>query len=59
MPDPTDFARRYSGFFDAPALDFYTFTLTSDDGSLLYLDGVGTPLLDNTTPTCESPLHDD
>ena len=45
--DPPSFARRYSGFFDAAVVGTYVFTLTSDDGSFLGLDGNPTPLLSN------------
>ena len=46
------FARRYSGFFDTVVPGEYRFSLTSDDGSFLWLDGASTPLLnDNNTPS--------
>jgi alpha-L-fucosidase len=32
-------ARRYRGFLDVPASEAWTFTLTSDDGSQLWIDG--------------------
>ena len=38
-PDSQPFARRYSGFLNALAAGTYTFLLSSDDGSLLWLDG--------------------
>ncbi len=41
------FARRYSGFFVAAQAGAYTFTLTSDDGSYLWLNGASTPLINN------------
>ncbi|MBQ7190150.1 MAG: hypothetical protein IJR99_12110, partial [Kiritimatiellae bacterium] len=34
------FAARYSGFLDVPADGTYTFALSSDDGSRLWIDGV-------------------
>jgi len=41
------FAQRYSGFFNAAVTGAYQFSLTSDDGSFLWLDGNPTPLIDN------------
>ena len=40
-------AQRYSGFFYAAIAGAYQFSLTSDDGSFLWLDGNPTPLIDN------------
>jgi len=34
------FGLRYTGFIDVPATGLYTFTTTSDDGSILLIDGV-------------------
>ncbi len=33
------YARRYSGYFNAAASSTYQFDLTTDDGSLMWLDG--------------------
>ena len=46
---PQQLARRYSGFFNAVVAGAYWFSLTSDDGSFLWLDGVSTPLIDDFT----------
>ena len=42
-------ARRYSGFFNAVVAGTYRFSLTSDDGSFLWLDGASTPLINDFT----------
>jgi hypothetical protein len=44
------FTQRYSGFFFAAATSTYQFTLTSDDGSLLWLDGVANPFVNDAMP---------
>jgi hypothetical protein len=36
----SNYFARFSGYFNAPAAGNYTFGLNSDDGSVLYLDGV-------------------
>ena len=51
------FAQRYSGFFLAAIPGEYVFRLTSDDGSLLWLDGNAMPLINNTDPTCASVFN--
>ena len=40
-------ARRYSGFFNAVASGTYQFSVGSDDGSYLWLDGNPNPLIDD------------
>ena len=45
------FARRYSGFFNAVVPGKYQFSLTSDDGSFLWLDGAPAPLIDDNQIT--------
>ena len=40
-------AAVWTGWLDVPATGPYTFSLSSDDGSRLYLDGSTTPLIDN------------
>ena len=45
---PGNFAKRYSGFFDAGVTSTYTFSLTSDDGSYLWLDGNPTAFINNS-----------
>ena len=56
---PPPFARRYSGFFGAATPGTYQFSLTSDDGSLLWLDGATTPLIDNNAanPGLDCGVH--
>ena len=46
-PTVPSFARRYSGFFVAAVTATYRFTLSSDDGGYLWLNGVSAPLIDD------------
>lgn len=52
--------RHYTGYIDVPADEVYVFGLTSDDGSMLYIDGK--PVVDNdglhssTLKTGSAPL---
>ena len=48
-PSTPQLARRNSGFFNAVVAGTYQFSLRSDDGSFLWLDGVSTPLMDDFT----------
>jgi len=45
---PGNFAKRYSGFFNAVVTSTYKFSLTSDDGSYLWLDGNPTAFINNS-----------
>jgi len=40
ISQPINYALQYQGFVDVPADDLYTFSVNSDDGSALFIDGV-------------------